>query len=498
MKTAWGVTLGAFLMLVGAQPAHAENVSWSHSYTSNVYSVPGIAGSIGGNTFFKNPVVTVQYRAHMENADTGAIIPSGSTVPVGTRVKLVFDDHTYQDISWFASGASYDSPYGDWRSDAVAPPIACNAKDFVGADTRKSNQGDVYASLAVNPPAETLSGIDGMDCAAPASDGSRICTVSAGTYAPVFTFGSDFPIDVPTYDKKTLVAPTHKAVSGTYGYFYVRFKDKKSGECIGTEIPSTGAHYKEARGTGPAFVVEVPVLTIPMSLTVSADDTNVDSGEGAPESPALAAVGSAACSAGTPYTISMSATDPQGDQIRYGIDWNGDGSVDQFVPAIGYVLSGTSQTASRTFSSAGAKTVRVLAEDAGGHDSAFASLSFDCVSDDARGNADGFSGNGMRSAGTGLGGESGSLAPDLQIRAIPSLVRAGNTSLINWSASGVVSCTVSGSDGEAWAGIQSPVGGERSVPIMRQTTFTLSCRTALGTTITKVASVSILPSWLEI
>jgi hypothetical protein len=212
----------------------------------------------------------------------------------------------------------------------------------------------------------------------------------------------------------------------------------------------------------------------------------------------LAAVGSASCTAETPYTISMSATDPQGDQIRYGIDWNGDGSVDQFVPAMAHVPSGTSQTASRTFSSAGAKTVRVLAEDAGGHDSAFASLSFDCVSDDARGNADGFSGNGIGTAGTGLGGEGGSLASFLQIRAIPSLVRAGNTSLINWSASGVVSCTVSGSDGEAWAGIQSPVGGERSAPIMRQTTFTLSCRTALGSTLTKVASVSILPSWLEI
>jgi len=53
----------------------------------------------------------------------------------------------------------------------------------------------------------------------------------------------------------------------------------------------------------------------------------------------------------------MSTTDPQSDNIRYGIDWNADGSVDEWIPETGYVPTGTQETASRTYALAGAKTV---------------------------------------------------------------------------------------------------------------------------------------------
>ena len=54
-------------------------------------------------------------------------------------------------------------------------------------------------------------------------------------------------------------------------------------------------------------------------------------------------------------------TDTGGRQLKYGIDWDADGTIDQYVPPSGYVSSGTTQSASRTYSTAGQKTVKVVA-----------------------------------------------------------------------------------------------------------------------------------------
>jgi hypothetical protein len=85
----------------------------------------------------------------------------------------------------------------------------------------------------------------------------------------------------------------------------------------------------------------------------------------------------------------------------------------------------------------------------------------------------------------------------LDLRVVPSLVRGGNTTKVNWSAQNVESCTVSGENGDSWNGVQSPVGGETSSPITTQTTYTLSCIDVDGATLTKQATVRIIPSWRE-
>lgn len=102
------------------------------------------------------------------------------------------------------------------------------------------------------------------------------------------------------------------------------------------------------------------------------------------------------------------------------------------------------------------------------------------------------------------------------IWALPSLVRAGDVTSINWSSGHVKSCTVSGTNGDSWPKqttqtqtdadgnqIQVPVtpaglsGSETSSPIQAQTIYTLACTTAVGTKVTQQVIVNILPVFQE-
>ena len=87
---------------------------------------------------------------------------------------------------------------------------------------------------------------------------------------------------------------------------------------------------------------------------------------------------------------------------------------------------------------------------------------------------------------------------DLDLRVIPSLLRSGNTTKVNWSASNVSSCSVSAPNGDAWSALQSPLGDTTSKPIAGETTYTLSCLALDGSTLTKSATVKIIPTFQEL
>lgn len=78
-------------------------------------------------------------------------------------------------------------------------------------------------------------------------------------------------------------------------------------------------------------------------------------------------------------TYSFVSTDPQGQQVTYAVDWNSDGT-DLWMPygsvpppgGMTYVNSGVSQSASKSWSTPGTYTVRVLAQDYSGNNSAWA------------------------------------------------------------------------------------------------------------------------------
>jgi hypothetical protein len=90
------------------------------------------------------------------------------------------------------------------------------------------------------------------------------------------------------------------------------------------------------------------------------------------------------------------------------------------------------------------------------------------------------------------GGYSGNL------QTTPSIVNQGGTVQVHWSVSNAQSCTVTGSNGDSWAGLSSPSGGETSKPITAQVIYTLSCP-AYGSNpnLTQSVTVNITPTYQE-
>jgi uncharacterized repeat protein (TIGR02543 family) len=63
----------------------------------------------------------------------------------------------------------------------------------------------------------------------------------------------------------------------------------------------------------------------------------------------------------------MSCTDPDGDQVAYGVDWNSDSVLDELIPTSGYVNSGTSRNAVNSWNSSGTKSIGFISFDSNGN-----------------------------------------------------------------------------------------------------------------------------------
>ena len=75
---------------------------------------------------------------------------------------------------------------------------------------------------------------------------------------------------------------------------------------------------------------------------------------------------------GVSYTYSTSAFDPTGDKIKYGWDWNGDGTVDQWDDNNGnYYVSGQPTSLSHIFTTPGTYQIQVKTEDIYGRQGSF-------------------------------------------------------------------------------------------------------------------------------
>lgn len=86
---------------------------------------------------------------------------------------------------------------------------------------------------------------------------------------------------------------------------------------------------------------------------------------GAPTAPAV--VGPTGGDASVSYSFSAQSTDPDGDSVRYGFDWDNDGTIDQFTS---FATSGVAMSLSHTYTNDGTFTFRVFAEDGNGNRSA--------------------------------------------------------------------------------------------------------------------------------
>ncbi len=441
---------------------HAESIVWNTSFgaTQSYFrdlrypdgGFPGLAGH-GGWVQFSPTQDQITYRIQVTDVETGEVLAPDASVPIEDHVKLEFVPHVYSDISFFTSGGPQDSPYGYWIPGAAPPPIECNPAYQVGSAFDGVGPQNNYVAHSVNPPAKTLTIPSGMTCDAPDADGSQVCSFDVqGSYTPVFNWAA------------------------TNGNFYLRMTSPRfASGCMG----SSNSYYNLA----------VPAQTLPFPLTAMAPRN--------PHAPLTPAVTAASCTIGEPETITMKSTDPDNDQIRYGIDWDGDGSTDQYVPSSGYVSSGTTQTASRIYALEGSKKVRVMAQDKEGNISSWAKVSFTCAQPAEGVETSAFLDLTPTDDNGNLVDNFAVPVANLDLRVVPSLVKQGNTTKVTWSANNVKSCFVNGQNGDSWSGLLSPLGGTVSKPITGATTYTLSCIDLTGAPLAKQATVNVIPAFQE-
>ena len=87
------------------------------------------------------------------------------------------------------------------------------------------------------------------------------------------------------------------------------------------------------------------------------------------------------------------------------------------------------------------------------------------------------------------------------LQLLPALVSSGATTQIHWNVDNVVSCAVSGTNGDSWTGLSSGADGKTSEPIVSQVTYTLTCNAYPGVTpptISESETVNVIPVFQEL
>ena len=313
---------------------------------------------------------TVQYNAQVENA-SGQVIPPGATIPSGTQITLQCEPHQNDDISWFTPGGAYDSPYGTWET----PSSSCTDNYFVLADTIGERQGYIFANFSFASPTQNITNTSRFTSCTTLSDGcSMTCTATNTGTSPVSVpiafnyssvrgsfYGSLIPRLIPgvTTESTTSAAEFGRtalnACSTSKFPMSIRAVEQSAYHYL---TGNQGNFWAVFWGTSnPVTTVTVPAAQIPYAITIAPASSNTNtntppsttsgsctSGD-CPGTPSITAAANQSCTVNTAYTVSFSASDPQGEQLQYLISWNGDGTVNQIVPASGYVPSGTVETA---------------------------------------------------------------------------------------------------------------------------------------------------------
>ncbi len=293
---------------------------------------------------------SVGYSATLIDNNLGYVINDGSSVPIGTVIRVERQSARNTDISWNGTGVAYDTPFGYWIEGAGPQPRACHAEDQTYSQSRIYNEVEAtiaaYTLLDVNPTVEQI-----ISPSANLSCVGNLCTVTGA--GPV-SIGMKFP--------------------QTYGRFYYRYLDHPEhygGGCRANNTPMRVCEGFCGPHGGPvqpdSYDLPIPEATITWSLMA------VPAGNTAPLVPVIIPQVSNSSAAGAAQSFDIQASDPDNDTLRYGIDWNNDSSLDQWIPGSGFVASNTVQTASYSWMTGGSYTFQVLAQDENGASSAWVS-----------------------------------------------------------------------------------------------------------------------------
>jgi hypothetical protein len=391
-----------------------------------------------------NAVTTVTYQVDVVNNTTGTPIADGATIPVGTVLRFIPKAFDYQDIRTAADGVlGSGTAYGNW---GITGSTGVTVSNLLYTYLPSINYS-LYASTQITQPAITIAhgGTATLSCDVT----GFICTVTGGgsitsTIRYAATQGElygalrmhsdpirQYPDNVftrilyPVQDPAKLLSAGCE-VRPAYSDPFLGFPTIPAGD---PKIPDLLDETRERNCASQAntnkFTLAVPQQTIVFNFNVLGAANNV------PTPPTITGPNTGTASA--VLSFSFTSTDTDNDQLRYGVDWDNNGSVDQWVPGSGYVNSGTSQTVNHSWPT-GTYTFQVLAQDTKNGNSTWAPKvvtisAAPIVSGEIFAN--------------GTGGA--------------TTILAGQQATLSWNSSGVSACTASGvSTGESWTGTSNP------------------------------------------
>ncbi|MDB5259774.1 MAG: hypothetical protein JWN37_5 [Candidatus Nomurabacteria bacterium] len=178
------------------------------------------------------------------------------------------------------------------------------------------------------------------------------------------------------------------------------------------------------------------------------------------------------------YTVV--ATDPNGDQLRYGIDWDMDGVADEWLPAGStYVNSGTSQSTSHNWGSPGTKTFQAIAQDSWGTNSSWTtySVNISCPVGQAFGN------NACISAPT----VTASLAPT-------SISYGGSFTSLSYNSTNASYCDVYNNGVLAWGNAPTTYTWGQTGPYYSTVTWNFVCYDITGRSASQSVTLTVAPA----
>lgn len=425
---------------------------------------PSSDGAINGWVAgLSDPNITIGYDFGVYDSTGVNRIAEGATITQGSQVVMKFSPYVSDNIFWFGTGYSMDSPYGEWHANADAPSrqsnkVVCDPKDLTQQYQLSSLAGslafDVYIPFSVNPPDRTLADLSGFSCGALTSnpDGSQtaLCTATGiGSVTPTFNYDA------------------------TYGKFYYRYTDQRDMTnigwggpgCYGNNIPMTNA-FGQANGPSTNGVTSIPgpyVANIPSQSF--AYPLTIVNNNNPPTTPTMTCP--ASVSVGQDITATLTSSDPDGNQLRYAVGWYSSSTPDSSWTDL--VDSGTPGSLIKVggYSTAGTYTVYGWAQDSNGASSSPSS----CV----------------------VNVEPAPVV-DLKINGSDGPVTVNRDSNLNitWgSVTNAVSCTGSGNN---WNGAKFTTGGSDNLSASSASLYTLTCTNSQGVSASDSVSVTLQPT----
>ena len=414
------------------QGVEAKTTTWNSIQIADYeyYWNNGQGGATGWSLGLTNPNVAITYGADVYNMSTGGVIVTdGSTVSVGTILEFRPKAYADSDISWFGTGSSQDSPNGHWLAGAPTSG-GCLNQDFVNsANDDIGNTHDVYIPLSVDPPANGLT-FTGTTATLTPLGGTQYRVDGGGTVIAQFNFNA------------------------TYGKFYYSYKPTRLifSSLTLNKCYNNNVELRRSNQNTP-YTLDVPQQVITYTLSVPSSNNP-------PNAPTIS--GPTSGNTSVAYSYTFTATDPDNDTVRYGVDWNFDGVVDEWVPATGYVSSGTGSATTHSWSTAGAKNFQALTQDSRGASSGWVSYTV-TVSTSAT-------------------------VPTPLLTTSPSTIASGSSSTLQWTCTNGTSASITN------VGAVSPAtGGSVSVSPSVTTTYTLTCTNSIGSA-TDTTTVTVTPA----